>query len=312
MTRSRILVSCPPMLGLIEEFGPDFEAANLDFTPAQVDQVLDERTLIETLPEYDGWIMGDDPATENVVRAATQGRFRAAIKWGVGVDNVDFDAFSKFNIPVDNTPGVFGEEVADVALTYLLGLARETYRIDREIRANNAWPKPSGISVFGRQVALVGFGDIGAATARRVVACGGRVKVYDPYYKPVVGLDVEVATWPEALNEADFIVFTCPLTDETHHMFNESTLPLLKPGVRIVNVARGAVISESALVEGLRCSIVHSAALDVFEFEPLAAQNPLRDFDQCIFGSHNGSNSADAVRRVSRLAIQKISAMLQE
>lgn len=312
MARPNILVTCPPMLGLIDEFADDFDAQDLDFTPAKVAQVLSEEELIALVPDYDGWIIGDDPATARVVNAAAKGKLKAAVKWGVGVDNVDFDAFRAAGVPVENTPGAFGGEVADVALTYLLGLARQTYLIDREIRTNNAWPKPPGISVVGRTVALVGFGDIGSQTARRLLACGAKLIVYDPAYKPVAGLDVETAPWPERLNEADFLVFTCPLNDATRHMFNEEIVTRLKPGVRVVNVARGPVIKESALIDALERDIVHSAALDVFEIEPLAADNPLRRFDRCIFGSHNSSNSADAVRRVSRIAIEKMAKFLAQ
>ncbi len=298
------------MLGLIDEFAEAFDAANLDFTAAAVTQVLSEDELVNLVPNHDGWIIGDDPASRRVVEAAAAGKLKAAVKWGVGVDNVDFAAFKDAGLPVENTPGVFGGEVADVALTYVLGLARETYFIDRDIRQNNGWPKPSGISVAGRKVALVGFGDIGAQTAKRINACGGEVIAYDPFYKPVGDVDATQATWPDRLDEADFLIFTCPLNDATRGMFNKDLLAKLKPGVRVVNVARGPVIEESALLDGLRSGLVHSAALDVFEVEPLAADSPLREFDRCIFGSHNGSNSADAVRRVSRIAIKKIAGFL--
>ncbi|MEL7490833.1 MAG: NAD(P)-dependent oxidoreductase [Pseudomonadota bacterium] len=273
-------------------------------------QIMTEEELIQTLPAFDGWIIGDDPATDRVVDAGATGALKAAVKWGVGVDNVDFAAFETRDIPITNTPGVFGEEVADVALTYTLGLARETYQIDREIRANNAWPKPSGVSVHGRTVALVGFGDIGAAIARRLIACGASIVVYDPAYRPVSNIDVGTAVWPDRLGEADFLIFACPLNDATRGMFNASILEKLKPGVRVVNVARGPVIAEEALLEALDTGVVHSAALDVFEVEPLPATSRLREFDRCIFGSHNGSNSVDAVRRVSLLAIDKIAGFL--
>ena len=305
-SRPDILVTCPPMLGLIDEFVDDFDKAGLDYTAAKVTQVLSEDELEVLVPNHDGWIIGDDPATRRVVEAGKSGRLKAAVKWGVGIDNVDFAGFHDCGIPVENTPGVFGGEVADVALTYLLGLARETYRIDREIRNDNAWPKPSGISVAGRTVALVGFGDIGVQTAKRLIACGANIIVYDPAFVPVPGVDVDVAPWPQRVGEADFLVFTCPLNKNTHHMFSDKLIAQLKHGVRVVNVARGPVIDQSALVGALSAGIVHSAALDVFETEPLAHDNPLRAFDQCIFGSHNGSNSADAVRRVSRIAIGKI------
>lgn len=311
MSKPRVLVTCPPMLGLFEEFQGDFDTAGLEGVAAETTQILSEDELIAILPEYDAWIIGDDPASKRVIEAAHAGKLRAAVKWGVGVDNVEFPAFEALGVPVENTPGVFGAEVADVALTYTLGLARETYRIDREIRQNKTWPKPSGISMGGRTVAIVGYGDIGRQTAKRIQACGANIIVYDPAYTPQETVETQNANWPDRLNEADFLIFTCPLNDATKGMFNHDILPKLKHGVRIVNVARGPVIAEEALLEGLTSGLIHSAALDVFEIEPLADASPLRAFDQCIFGSHNGSNSADAVRRVSRIAIEKIARMLQ-
>ncbi len=312
MTARKVFVTCPPMLGLIEEFRDDFERHGLECVAATVSQVMTEEELIESLPLYDGWIIGDDPASRRVIEAGAAGKLKAAVKWGVGVDNVDFAAFKDCGIPVINTPGVFGSEVADVALTYLLGLARQTYWIDRQIRMENAWPKPSGVSMTGKTVAIIGFGDIGRETARRVLACGCRVITYDPAFTAVSDLDVENAQWPKRIGEADFIIFTCPLNAATKGMFNHDLLGLLKPGVRVVNVSRGPVIREAALVEALESGLVHSAALDVFEVEPLPADSRLRDFENCIFGSHNGSNTVDAVRRVSRLAINKIAGFFDE
>ncbi len=306
----KVLVTCPPMLGLFDEFGADFAAAGLEGIPAAVTQVMTEAELIDVLPAHDGWIIGDDPATARVFEAGRNGRLKAAVKWGVGVDNVDFAACERLGITVTNTPGVFGREVADVAMCYVLGLARHTFEIDRGIRNDLAWPKPPGISLWNKTAALVGFGDIGRATARRLLAADLRVIAYDPFYTAEPGLEVETATWPERLEEADFLIFTCPQTPETLHMFNTALLPRLRPGVRVVNVSRGPVIEEAALVSGLESGIVHSAALDVFETEPLSADNPLRRFPNTIFGSHNGSNTVDAVRNVSRLAISKMAGFL--
>jgi len=311
MSQPRILVTCPPMLGLFDEFEDDFSAAGLAGVAAETTQILSEDQLIAILPDFDGWIIGDDPASSRVVKAARAGKLRAAVKWGVGTDNVDFPAFEAFDVPVENTPGVFGNEVADVALTYTLGLARETYWIDRQVRLEHTWPKPSGISMAGRTVALVGFGDIGQQIAKRVIACGSRVVVYDPYFNNPLKLEVEPATWPERLDDADFLIFACPLTDNTVGMFDFDLLNRLKPGVRVVNVARGPVIIENALIDALDSGLVHSAALDVFEVEPLPEESPLRRFEKCIFGTHNSSNSKDAVRRVSRLAIEKMARLLR-
>jgi len=299
MTAPRILLTCPPMLGLVDEFRPVFAARGLDLDAADITQTMSEAELVKRLPSYDGWIAGDDPASDKVLTAGVGGRLRAFVKWGVGVDNVDFEAAKRLGLNVAHTPGVFGREVADLAMNYVSGLARQSYVIDRDIRANAAWPKPAGISLADKVVALVGFGDIGRQTARRLLAADMSVRVYDPAYQSDPELDVEHSVWPDGVSDADFLVFTCPLNAATQHMFNAALLPQLKPGVRVVNVGRGPLIDEAALLDGLRSGVVHSAALDVFEVEPLAPNSSLRDFDRCIFGSHNGSNTMDAVRRVA-------------
>lgn len=299
----KVLVTCPPMLGLMDEFTPCFAEKKVEVHCPQVVQTLSVDELKQLVPQFDGWIIGDDPANRAVFEAGQAGRLKAAVKWGVGVDNVDFAAAESLGIPVINTPQMFGAEVADIAMGYVIALARQTFRIDRAVRAGE-WIKPAGISLAGKTVALIGFGDIGRNTARRLLAADMTVIAYDPYYQPAAGMEaVQSATWPERLGEADFIVVTCALTATNHHMVNGSTLAQAKPGVRVVNVARGPLIDQAALVEGLASGQVHSAALDVFEQEPLAADSELRRFDNCVFGTHNSSNTIDAVRRASYKAM---------
>lgn len=300
------------MLGMFDEFAEAFAANGLDAHRANVIQVLSEEELIELVPHYQGWIIGDDPASARVLEAGKSGNLKAIVKWGVGVDNVDFEAARRLGIPASNTPGVFGKEVADLAMNFVSGLARHSFYIDREIRTRDGWPKPAGISLAGRTAALVGFGDIGRNTAKRLLAADMLVNVYDPYFEPVDGLAVTHRKWPEGLDDADFIVFTAPLTPSTRHMFNHETLSRVKPGVRIANVGRGPVIDETALISGLESGIVHSVALDVFEVEPLPSDSPLRRHAYNIFGSHNGSNTSDAVRRVSLTAIDLMAGFLND
>lgn len=308
----KVLVTCPPMLGLFNEFVSEFEKYGLHGIAANVTQVMTEEELIEVLPDYDGWIIGDDPATRRVFEAGAAGKLRAAVKWGVGTDNVDFNACKDLGIPIINTPGVFGNEVADVAVAFLLGLSRHTFEISRGVRDEGTWPKPAGVSLWNKTAAVVGYGDIGQATIRRLRAFDLDLIVYDPFATVPETDGLSQAEWPNRLDEADFLIFTCPLTDSTRHMFNHDLLPKLKPGVRIINVARGPIIDETALVKGLTDGTVHSAALDVFEVEPLPAHSLLRTFDNLIYGSHNGSNSVDAVRKVSHLAIQKIAGFFED
>ncbi len=297
----RVLVTCPPMVRMIDEFRPRFASLGLAVDAPAVVQTLPEAELIALVPGYDGWIIGDDPATRAVFAAGKAGRLRAAVKWGVGVDNVDFVAARELGLPITNTPGAFGGEVADVAVAYVTMLARELAAIDRGVRAGG-WPKPAGVSLAGKTAGVVGYGDIGRNVGRRLAAADLRLIAYDPVLtEPPAG--AELAAWPARVEECDFLVFTSALTKTNRHMLNAEVLARAKRGVRVVNVARGPLIDEGALVAALASGQVRSAALDVFEAEPLPADSPLRGFEQCVFGSHNGSNTVDAVRRTSERAI---------
>jgi D-3-phosphoglycerate dehydrogenase len=300
----KVLVTCPPMLGQIDRFRPIFEKKDIELIAPNVVQTLSEEELIDLLPQVDGWIIGDDPATGRVFEAGKNGRLKAAVKWGVGVDNVDFEACKKLGIPIINTPQMFGKEVANIAIQYLIGLARQTYQIDRGVRAGN-WLKPAGISIAGRTAALVGYGDIGKAAASRLKALELEVLVYDPY-APRTSEEEAAYTFlsfPERLEEADFVVVTCALNPETYHLIDRDALAQMKRGVRIINVSRGGIIDEQALITALEMKQVHSVALDVFEEEPLPMDSPLRGYETAIFGTHNGSNTVDAVERASWKAI---------
>ncbi len=312
MKTFRILVTCPPMLGMIDAFRGPASELGLELIAAQVTQILSEEELCQQLPAFDGWIIGDDPASRRVFEAAQAGQLKAAVKWGIGVDNVDFEACKDFGIPIINTPGMFGAEVADIAVGYVIALARHTFLTDRGVRSGT-WPKPRGISLAGKTVALVGYGDIGRNTARRLLAADMTVIAYDPFADPAsIAPPVQLAAWPERLEEADFLVINCALTNSSFHLLDAKALERVKPGIRIINVGRGPVIDEQALIAGLESGHVNSAALDVFEVEPLPADSPLRHHERCIFGSHNASNTEDGVVRTSLEALRKLSGFLAD
>src|SRR5688572_11111136 len=209
---AQVLITCPPMPGMIGQFRPLLEQRGIGVTAPAVIQTLSEEELKELVPRHDGWIIGDDPATRAVFTAGRAGRLRAAVKWGIGTDNVDFAACRDLGIPITNTPNMFGAEVADVAVGYIVALARETFEIDRGVRAGQ-WPKPRGISLSGRTAAIVGFGDIGRHLAARLAAAGMRLIAYDPAASAADATPpVTIAQWPDRLNEADFIIVTCALT----------------------------------------------------------------------------------------------------
>jgi phosphoglycerate dehydrogenase-like enzyme len=306
----KILVTCPPMLRQIDRFKDEFAQLEWAVTTPDIVQVMDESSLTELVPQHDGWIIGDDPATDAVLSAGAAGKLRAGVRWGIGVDNVDFDAAKRLGLPIRNTPGVFGAEVADLAMHYLTGLARRTYEIDRGVRAGQ-WPKPAGASLAGKGVALAGFGDIGRQFARRAHAANMKLFIYDPAVKDANAVNPhQLRHWPDGLAECDYVVLTCALTPTSRRMVNAETLSLLPGHAMLINVARGGLVDEQALIEALSSRRLAGAALEVFETEPPIIQSPLLRHPNCILGSHNASNTIEAVDRASRRAISILDELL--
>ncbi len=318
----KILLTCPPMIKQINLFNEYILKYDFDIYIPEFTQTLSEEKLIDLLPQFDGWIIGDDPATRKVFESGIKGKFKAAVKWGVGVDNVDFEACKEFKIPITNTPGVFGEEVSDVVLGYLLCLSRELNVIDKKNRLGE-WYKPSGMSLSNKKVCLLGFGDIGRCTGKKLLTFGLNVSVYDPgfiynsenkiicnYNKDLfIGEEfnkIKLSDLDGCFDQADFIICTCPLTESTYHIVNKNNILKCKKGVIIINVARGQVVSELDVIELLKEGYIKSVGFDVFENEPVNLSSPLLEFEQNMCGSHNASNTKEAVYRVSLLALDKM------
>ncbi len=320
-----ILITCPPMMKMIKKYDNLFKINNMTYHCPEFTQVMTEEELIVILKNYDGWIIGDDPATKRVFEAGTKGNLKAAVKWGVGVDNVDFEACKELGIPITNIPNVFGEEVSDVALGMLLNLTRKLHEINDKTKNGN-WFKPAGNSLSNKKVCLIGFGDIGRSTARKLLAFNLNVFVSDPGFEKVNNeiickynsnliipqsiQNVNMTTLDVAIDNADFIIVTCALNKHTHHLVNKDNILKAKRGVKIINVARGPVVKEADVVELLENKYISAVGFDVFEIEPLPLDSKLRGFSQNFFGSHNGSNTIEGVDRTSKIAIGKMAEFL--
>jgi D-3-phosphoglycerate dehydrogenase / 2-oxoglutarate reductase len=302
----RVLITCRQMQNCIDVFRPRLDEHELELVLPEIVQQPSEEGLIEIIGGFDGMIAGDDPLSARVLEHAK--RMRIISKWGVGIDGIDLDAAHALGIPVTNTPGVFGGEVADLALGYVIMLARQLHRIDASVRAGG-WFKHEGRSLSDKVLGIAGFGSIGQAVARRGQGFGMRVvahDVADAANATAEELDVEMLGRDELFEQSDFLVLCSPLTAETRHMAGERTLALMQAGSFLVNVGRGPLVNEPALVEALDSGRVAAAALDVFEEEPLPESSPLRRFEQCVFGSHNASNTREGVLRASARAVDNL------
>ncbi|MBF0485486.1 MAG: phosphoglycerate dehydrogenase [Candidatus Omnitrophica bacterium] len=304
----RILVTCPPMLLTLKECQARFRLEGLDVVAPKVLQQLTEQELCAMVSDFDGVIAGDDPFTAKVLETGRRGKLRVLAKWGVGVDAIDREAAKKLGISVSNTPGVFNDEVADVALGYLLLLARQLHKMDAAVRRGE-WLKIPGVSLRGKTAGIIGVGGIGQAVARRFLAVGMNLVGYDlrPIGKDVCEeIGLEQLKLDDLLKRADCIVLACNLTRENRHLLNAEAFAKMKKGVWIINVARGALIDQKALLAALEARRVERAALDVFEEEPLPLGHPLSQFEHVILGTHNSSNTKEAVLKVNQLAIDNL------
>ncbi|MEM7534199.1 MAG: phosphoglycerate dehydrogenase [Chloroflexota bacterium] len=305
----QVLILCEHLQRTLELYRDLFATYDVQVDAPSLNgkQQMDEADLLAIIDQYDGVIAGDDEFTEKVLAKGAAHRLKVVAKWGIGVDGIDLEAAKRFGIPVYNTPAAFSDEVADVATGYLILLARQLHKLNESVRSGG-WLKHPGITLRGKTLGVIGVGSIGQAIVQRGMALGMNVIGYDPYPNsqfsetsgmPFVDLN-------SLLHSADFIVLSCALTAENHHLLSHEQFMLMKEGVHLINVARGPLIDETALVQALQNGKVAGAGLDVFETEPLPIDNVLHQFDNCIFGTHNSSNTKDAVLRVNIRSIQNL------
>ena len=209
-------------------------------------------------------------------------KLRAIGRAGVGVDNIDIDAATHSGIVVMNTPGANAVAVAELALGLMISMARSIPRANSSMHAAR-WEKKSlqGSELRGKTLGIVGLGRIGLEVARRARSFGMELIGYDPFIAPVIARENQVVLVPldEIFKQSDYLTLHVGLTSQTEGMINAESIKRMKPGVRIVNCARGELIVDEALAEAIRSGHVAGAALDVFRKEPLK--------DSAYFGLDN-------------------------
>jgi D-3-phosphoglycerate dehydrogenase len=229
-------------------------------------------------------------------------RLKAIGRAGVGVDTIDVDAATERGIPVLTAPEGNTISAAELTMALLLALARKVPGADRSMKAGE-WDKKSftGTELHGKTLGLVGAGRIGGEVARRARGFGMRVLVHDPFLNAERArtLDVETATMDEVIGTADVISAHVPLTDATRNLIGAAQLARMKKGVLLLNVARGGVVDEAALLAALQSGQVAGAALDVFEVEPLPADHAFRSLPNVVLTPHLGASTSEAQHSVA-------------
>ncbi len=272
---------------------------------------LSEAGLIAIIGDYDGLaIRSATKVNAKVLEAAS--KLRVVGRAGIGVDNIDLAAATKRNVLVMNTP--FGNSVttAEHTIAMLLALVRQVPHANTTTQAGQ-WLKNKymGVEITGKTLGIIGCGNIGSIVADRAQGLKMSVVAYDPYLtgERAQALNVEKVQMDELLKRADFITLHTPLTKQTKYALNKDTLAQMKPGIRIVNCARGGLIHEGDLKAAIESGHVAGVALDVFETEP-AKENPLFGMEQVIATPHIGASTFEAQENVALQVAEQIAAFL--
>lgn len=229
----------------------------------------------------------------------------------VGFDNIDLVAARELGIVVTNTPDVLTEAVADLAWALLLAAARRIVEGDSWARSG-AWPgwapdQVLGQTVHGKTIAIVGMGRIGAAIGRRARGFGMQVLSCSRTPKPLLEDPIGARRLPlhDALAEADFVVVVAPLTSSSHHLIDAEAFAAMRPNAVLVNVGRGSVVDERALIDAVRGGVIAGAGLDVFEFEPEISAE-LRSLPNVVLTPHIGSATHETRAKMVQLCCDNI------
>lgn len=308
----RILVSNVMMLNERPRFDRELRQRHYEPIWAEVQQFLSEQQCLELVGDIDGWLAGDDRITHAVL-AKSLPRLKVISKWGTGLDSIDLEAARALGVPVLNSPGAFATAVAEVALGYMLMLTRQLGSIDRAVRAG-AWPKPRGQELSGALLGMVGFGAIGRKIATLCSAFGMKVQFFDPGVTQAVDLGL-VRAEPVSLDEiaagSDIVCLACSLNRNNHHLVDGRFLARMKASAFLINVGRGALVDESALLTALTTRTLAGAGLDVYDVEPLAAGHALAQLENVVLGSHNANNGRNAVEAVHENTLNNLARHLE-
>lgn len=237
--------------------------------------------------------------TADVIEKASN--LKLIVRGGVGIDNIDVAAAQAHNIAVKNTPAASTVSVAEHTFALLLALARNIHNTDKSMKQGK-WEKKKfkGIELYKKTFGLIGTGRIGTAVAKRALGFEMDVIGYDPYVEPDIlksnGIE-PVNSVDEIITKADIISLHIPLTDETKHLINATSIEKMKDGAILLNCARGGIVDEKAVYDALKSGKLSGAGFDVFENEP-PENSPLLELENVVLSPHIGASTKEAQKRV--------------
>jgi len=258
-----------------------------------------------------GIIVGIDPLSERVLERCAD--LKAISKYGVGMDNIDLKAAERLGIRVKNAVGSNNISVAELAVALMFEAARHVSVLSQTVK-QGGWDRVRGVELTGKTLAVIGCGQIGREVAIRGKGLAMKVVVYDPYFNDKEFLAkhdmMQCETLSQALAVADVISLHLPLTPETKHMINASTLELMKPSAILINTSRGELVDEESLYTALKNKRIAFAAQDVFSKEPPAPGEKLLTLDNFILTPHAGAYTNEANEKMALYSTRNLIEML--
>ncbi|QPJ65069.1 MAG: phosphoglycerate dehydrogenase [Candidatus Nitrohelix vancouverensis] len=282
-------------------------AVGVDLLKQEKDLTVDVKTgmskeeLIAVIPEYQGLIVRSaTKVTADVIEAATN--LKVIGRAGIGVDNIDVEAAGKKGIIVMNAPEGNVITTAEHALALMMSMSRNIPQANQSVQ-NKEWaPKKfMGVELHDKTLGIVGLGRIGTVVADRAKAFHMKVIVYDPFISAdhAAKVGVEIVELHDLLARSDYLSLHAPSTAGGKALLGPEEFKIAKPGIRIINCARGSLIDDQALVDAVKNKTVAQAALDVYHKEPLAEDSPLRGVDEIILTPHLGASTEEAQEKVA-------------
>lgn len=262
---------------------------------------LSEPDLIQAIPQYDALVVrSETKVTSRIIEAGD--RLQVIARAGIGVDNIDVDAATKRGILVVNAPLGNTVAAAEHAIALILSLARNIPQADASIRRGE-WQRSKfmGVELAGKTLGIVGLGKVGAEVARRARSFNMNLLAYDPYVSASIAesLGARLVSLDELLRNSDIVTVHVPLLPSTRNLISSSEFDIMKPDALLVNVARGGVVNEEALVEALKEGKIAGAALDVYEKEPLPPDSPIIHLEHTVLTPHLGASTKEAQVKVA-------------
>ena len=281
---------------------------------------VDEDVLVQAVHDVDLLLMCYTPITRRVIEAAS--KLRGIVKYGVGIDAIDIPAAVENGVTVVNIPEYAEETVAEGAFSLLIALAKKLTALDHHLKREGwAWPEPRWLAsdIAGKTVGIVGFGKIGRSMAR-MAGAGFRARViaYSPHTpsEDFEGTGVEkINELSDLLAQSDFVSIHCVLNDETRNLIGEAELRKMKNSAYLINVSRGAIVDEEALVRAIKEEWIAGAGLDVFSHEPLERKghmlSPLFDHPNVILLPHLTFYTHEAMERLETETLERCLELLE-